>query len=100
MKRLDSVLCPKCVRPGGLRIRLEVIVDRGGPFHRRTVKRQVLAHIAPVMSCLLPGCRMRLVGRVEGEHVVFPDPHVVPAQGTREVTAEVTGGGNDGGEGT
>lgn len=70
MPDLQEVLCPRCVRQGGLKIFMEFKSTGGFGFGGLSV-RQV-----PVLSCSLPGCGLILVGEIQGDHAVFPDPHV------------------------
>lgn len=55
-RSFPDVLCPKCTYPGGLAI-----------FRDREV---------PVLSCSLEDCRYLVIGHVENDMAVFPDPHV------------------------
>lgn len=71
---LSLVLCPQCVRPGGLRIFLEYISSTVPLVYEGELRLKVCE--VPVMSCSLPGCGLILVGRIEGNDAVFPDPHV------------------------
>lgn len=73
---LARVLCPKCTRAGGLVICQEYTTNTI-PW---VIEGEVWLKVCqvPVMSCFLPGCGMRLVGRIEGNDAVFPDPHVLP----------------------
>lgn len=61
MSDLQEVLCPLCVRQGGLKMFMEFKV--------------------PVLSCCLPGCKLILVGEIQGGDAVFPDPHVKGGRG-------------------
>ena len=70
---LARVLCPRCVRAGGLVIALEYITNTV-PVSVDGELRLAVCQV-PVMSCSLPDCKMRLVGRIEGRDAVFPDPH-------------------------
>lgn len=76
---LAHVLCPNCVRPRGLRIFLEYITNTVPVATQGELRLKVCQ--VPVMSCSLPGCNMILVGRIEGNEAVFPDPHVQPKRG-------------------
>lgn len=87
---LSRVLCPKCVRFGGLRIFVEYITNTV-PVSSEGELRLHICEV-PVMSCSLPGCKLVLVGRKEGNEAVFPDPHVEP-----ERAAQRGSGGNPGG---
>lgn len=71
---LAKVLCPLCVRAGGLRIFVEYISNTV-PISSNGELRLSVCEV-PVLSCSLPGCELVLVGRKEGNEAVFPDPHV------------------------
>lgn len=71
---LSRVLCPQCTRPGGLRIFVEYISNTVPLVQEGEL--WVRAREVPVLSCSLPGCGLILVGRIDGDHAVFPDPHV------------------------
>lgn len=71
---LLRVLCPQCTRPGGLRIFVEYISNTVPLVSEGELRLNVCR--VPVMSCSLEGCGLILVGRIDGDHAVFPDPHV------------------------
>lgn len=84
---LSKVLCPKCVRPGGLRIFVEYISNTV-PLSVEGILRLSVCEV-PVMSCSLPGCNLILVGWIEGHNMaVFPDPHVQGGGGTPTTTPQ------------
>lgn len=74
---LARVLCPNCVHPGGLRIFVEYISNTVPVATEGELRLKVCE--VPVMSCSL--CNMILVGRIEGNDAVFPDPHVMGQRG-------------------
>lgn len=75
MNYLRKVLCPLCVRPGGLKMFVEEL-STVGPDGALSVR------LVPVLSCSLPGCRLILMGEIQGGDAVFPDPHVEPVRET------------------
>lgn len=78
IKSMPTVLCPNCVKQGGLRMymRLEAY-----PLES-LVELLFSARIVPVLACRL--CEWSVNGWLEGNQAVFPDPHV-PAPKLREV---------------
>lgn len=69
MNHLRKVLCPLCVRPGGLKMFVEEL-STIGPDGALSVR------LVPVLSCSKLRCKLILVGEVQGDMAVFPDPHV------------------------
>lgn len=76
MKGLEQVLCFKCVRPGGMKVFVEYVSTTVPVVHVDQGKVRVKVTRTPVLSCSLPGCEMLLVGYMDGDEAVFPDPHV------------------------
>ena len=76
MPDLREVLCPLCVRPGGLKIHLEFLSKPLGTFSLAGAQMKLSVREVPVLSCGQPGCNLILVGEIQDGHAVFPDPHV------------------------
>lgn len=93
---LAHVLCPLCVRQGGLRIFIEYISNTVPVATDGTLRLSVCE--VPVMSCSLPGCKLILVGWKEGNEAVFPDPHVSGGGGTPATTPQDPHGEGDAGD--
>lgn len=73
MNHLRKVLCPLCVRSGGLKMFTEEL-STIGPTGELSVR------LVPILSCSKPRCLLILVGEVRGDTAVFPDPHVKPVR--------------------
>lgn len=78
VENLSQVLCPKCTHPGGLKVFMECVsVPPGDPIPVGPQGKMYIRWI-PVLSCALAGCDLILVGEIQGDLAVFPDPHVEP----------------------
>lgn len=76
MPNLQEVLCPQCTHPGGLKIHLEFASESIGDFSLAGAQMKLSVREVPVLSCSLLGCNLILVGEIQGDMAVFPDPHV------------------------
>jgi hypothetical protein len=78
IKSMPTVLCPNCVKQGGLKIHMKLQAYPLSPFR----DLRFSAKLVPVLACGL--CRWTVDGWLDGTEAVFPDPHV-PAPKLREV---------------
>jgi hypothetical protein len=76
---LETVLCPWCVKPGGLSLAIQFYVEPVGSFSLAGVGMKLSMREVPKLACSL--CQRSMIGRLEGSEAVFPDPHVEPERG-------------------
>ncbi len=73
MATVDASSCPVCkAPPGSLVITDEFACKDVGEFSLAGVQVKFAAELHPVLTCR--ACPLRVVGRYDGQHVMFPDP--------------------------
>ncbi len=76
VENLEEVLCPKCTHPGGLKVFMECVSRSPGEYLPVGPQGKIYVRWVPILSCALAGCNLVLVGQIQGDEAVFPDPHV------------------------
>lgn len=73
MKELPEILCPWCVRQGGLVIQVNMVAKPLLTFSLAGAQMKLSAIEVPRLMCRL--CERYVDGRIDGTEAVFPDPH-------------------------
>ena len=90
LQEMPGVLCPKCVKPGGLRIKQTFRVKPMGDWPSSGGQMTLAMREVLILECLL--CRWFSLGQRSQNFAVFNDPHVATqaaeTRGVESITSQ------------